>query len=198
MIVTCAWTVVALLAGSLNPALLLTRLLRGVDLRDLGSGNAGASNAARILGWRWGLPVLLLDVGKGWLLLSLPSLLGATPQPLAPWLWTAAALAGTRWPPLLRFNGGKGAALGLGLCLAIHPAAAGGALLVALLLLLARRPMAQLSLAGAAVAPGIAALQADWQAAGLLLLLLLFLLWSHRGNIARMKDDRESAPPRNW
>lgn len=115
----------AYLLGSLSGSLLLGRL-RGVDVRTLGSGNAGGTNALRTQGVRFALGVVAIDVGKGalaaWLALR-----------IAPaWAWPALLLvmAGHVWPVWHGFRGGKGAAAGVGALLVLWPQAA--ALLVAL------------------------------------------------------------------
>lgn len=119
----------AYLLGSIPFGLLIARL-RKVDLRSVGSGNIGATNAARALGKKWGLFVLLLDAGKA----ALPVLiclyyLSALPS-LAPWAgWLAAAAAaaaflGHLYPLFAGFRGGKGVATGFGGFLALEPRAA--------------------------------------------------------------------------
>jgi acyl phosphate:glycerol-3-phosphate acyltransferase len=92
----------------------------GLDLREHGSGNLGATNAFRVLGWRAAVPVMLVDVAKGWV-----------PAALFP-LWDGSGLGG-RWPTVPRpswatcspssvgFRGGKGVATGAGVFLALAP-----------------------------------------------------------------------------
>ena len=109
---------VAYLLGSLSGSLLLGRL-RGVDVRTMGSGNAGGTNAFRTQGLRFALGVVLIDVGKGalaaWLALRF------APE----WAWPAAGLAvlGHVWPVWHGFRGGKGAATAVGALLVLWPLA---------------------------------------------------------------------------
>ena len=114
----------AYLAGSIPFGLILARLLKGVDLRAVGSGNIGATNASRALGTKWGLVVLVLDALKGWLPAALlPGCWSKEPADLA--LLTAgagiAAILGHMYSVWLGFQGGKGVATALGVLLAVSP-----------------------------------------------------------------------------
>ena len=118
--------VVCFLIGSINPASLVARAM-GHDLRSSGSGNPGATNAGRVLGRKWGVLVLVLDVGKAWL----PTFLVLRS------MGTAAALVaglcvvlGHVVSPFLRGRGGKGVACALGSVLAVEPVVAVAAVLV--------------------------------------------------------------------
>jgi len=116
----------AYLSGSVPYGLLLARVVAGVDVRRVGSGNIGATNAARA-GGRWlGVLVLVLDVAKAVLpLLLARAVLAAAPAPDG-WLTAAAvaAFAGHVFPVWLRFRGGKGVATGLGVFVVLAPWAA--------------------------------------------------------------------------
>lgn len=115
----------AFLSGAVPYGLLLSRA-RGVDLRQVGSGNIGATNAARALGKKLGLVVLLLDILKG----LIPTLVARAVLPATNegQLWVAitmlAAVVGHVFTPFLGFRGGKGVATGLGVMLAASPLAA--------------------------------------------------------------------------
>jgi len=115
--------------GSVSFALLATRMVKGVDLRTVGSGNLGATNAGRTLGRKWGVAIYVLDFLKGfaptWIGLEL---LGQWDSPAAaylplPMLMGAAAFLGHCFPFYLRFRGGKGVATASGVILAVSPAA---------------------------------------------------------------------------
>ena len=104
------------LFGSISPAILITRWVKGVDVRDFGSGHAGATNTMRAAGWGWGLLVLLFDFGKGfgvaWLALRWDI------NPVLPaWL----VVIGHCWPIWTRFKGGMGMATAGGAALAVWP-----------------------------------------------------------------------------
>jgi len=117
-----AWLLipVAFLLGGL-PFSLWTARSQGVDLRREGSGNLGATNVYRVLGWRWGLFVLLLDIAKGTLAVALARALN--PGGGFPTLAGLAAVVGHLYTPFAGFRGGKGVATGLGVFLGLAPAA---------------------------------------------------------------------------
>jgi len=117
----------AYLYGSVPFGYLLARLLKGVDIRTVGSGNIGATNAARVLGFKFFPLVFVLDTSKG----LLPALAGAaltpadspySPPPLAV-AAAVAAIAGHVFPLFLRFKGGKAVAAGAGAFLVLNPVA---------------------------------------------------------------------------
>ena len=104
--------VVCFLIGSINPASLVARAL-GRDLRSAGSGNPGATNAGRVLGRKWGVLVLVLDVAKAWL----PTVLVLRTMGTVPALVAGLAVVlGHVFSPFLRGRGGKGVACALGRC----------------------------------------------------------------------------------
>ena len=109
----------AYLLGSVSPSYLLVRFSTGEDIRQSRSRNAGTLNTYHRLGLKGGLAVLALDAGKGALAVSVPAIVGA-PE------WTVFATAhlvliGHNWPVFLRFRGGKGAAVLLGVSLGLFP-----------------------------------------------------------------------------
>ncbi|MGH8969458.1 MAG: glycerol-3-phosphate acyltransferase [Actinomycetes bacterium] len=108
--------VVGYFAGAVSPAALVARS-RGVNLRELGSGNPGATNVGRVLGVRWGVVVGLLDVAKGFL----PALLAGWVDPDAGLVAGAAAVVGHVSSPFLRGRGGRGVATAFGAVLGVQP-----------------------------------------------------------------------------
>ncbi len=121
---------ISYLVGSVNGSLLLGRL-KGIDIRSVGSGNAGGTNALRALGKLFALGVMIIDIGKGflapWLLpaLVLPSV-PVDPAVSREWLMLAcagAAVFGHCYPVWFEFRGGKGAATAIGAMLAVAPTA---------------------------------------------------------------------------
>lgn len=119
-----AWWVAAYLMGAVPMGVLLARA-KGIDLRKVGSGNIGATNAARALGTKLGLVVFVLDVLKAaapvWLA-SAPWALGQLDDPTWPLAGVAfMAVVGHIFPVYLRFQGGKGVACGLGIFVALDP-----------------------------------------------------------------------------
>lgn len=118
------------LSGSLTPSIWVTRLVKGVDVRDAGSGHATTTNTIRQAGFGWGALVLVIDIAKGFIPIWLAS-------QFAPAVWvipltSAAVVIGHCWPLFARFRGGMGLASAGGCLLAAEPLA----FLVALGLLL--------------------------------------------------------------
>ena len=126
----------AYLIGSIPFGFLIARAVAGVDIRTVGSGNIGATNVGRVLGFRFFVVVFLLDFAKGYLPTRfLPGLLGLT-APDLPVGVAVAAILGHNFPVFLGFKGGKGVATSLGAVWALDwvasaAAAAGFALLIA-------------------------------------------------------------------
>jgi glycerol-3-phosphate acyltransferase PlsY len=116
----------AYLLGSFVTALWIGKIFHGTDIRDHGSGNAGATNAIRVFGWKTGIPVLLIDIAKGWLAAMLPVFfkLAGTDDPLLinlQILTGITAIIGHIFPVYAGFRGGKGVASVFGVLLALHP-----------------------------------------------------------------------------
>ncbi len=108
---------VGYLLGTFPSAILVARA-NGIDIASFGSGNPGASNVTRALGWRKGLWVYALDAGKGALATGLA--LGLDGRPLA-YVCGSAAIVGHMFPVFRRFRGGKGVATGSGALVVLHP-----------------------------------------------------------------------------
>ena len=113
-------TIFAYLVGSIPSGFILGRLA-GVDVRDAGSGNIGATNVARVLGKGRGLLTLLADAAKGFVPVFIGQRLGLSDTALA--LVAIAAFLGHLYPVFLKFHGGKGVATAFGDLLALAPLA---------------------------------------------------------------------------
>lgn len=183
------------LSGSVPYGYVLPRLVAGVDVRQVGSGNIGATNAARAGGRGLGLAVLLLDVAKAVLpILVARALLRG--QPAAEAWETAvagAAFAGHVYPVWLRFKGGKGVATGLGIFVVLAPWAALAGVIAYALAYGATRMSSLGSLCGtAACCAGTFVVHGPrspvpW--AGLFIALVVF--WRHRENLRRLLRGEE-------
>ncbi|MBY9064416.1 glycerol-3-phosphate 1-O-acyltransferase PlsY [Sphingomonas yunnanensis] len=175
------------LLGSIPFGVLLTRAFGAGDLRQIGSGNIGATNVLRTGRKGLAAATLLLDLGKGAaaVLLARAWLPGAEPYA------AAAVMVGHCYPVWLRFRGGKGVATLMGVALALHwPLGAVFASLWLGLLALLRIS----SLAGMAAAistPVTAAVLGEFDLVPLLMGLAVLVLWKHRANIARLIDGTE-------
>lgn len=108
---------VAYLLGTFPSATLVARA-NGIDIRTVGSGNPGASNVTRVLGWRWGLWVFVLDAAKGALAAGVGLLVGDRPLGYA---LGALAIVGHVFPVWQKFRGGKGVATGGGVFAVLSP-----------------------------------------------------------------------------
>ena len=111
----------AYLIGCVSPSYTLVHYMKGIDIRDVGSRNAGTLNSYHQLGAWWAVLVFVVDAGKGAIATLLPMWVG-----LPEWAVLVTAplvIVGHNWTVLLRFRGGKGAACLIGICLALAPAA---------------------------------------------------------------------------
>lgn len=185
------WALLAYLAGSF-PTAWLTGKAFGVDLRLEGSGNLGGTNAYRVLGARAGLPVILVDVAKGYVPAAFfPGWDGSGVGQLA-LVYGLLAILGHVWPIWLRFRGGKGVATGAGVLVALAPFAALVALLVWLGLLALTRTVSIASLGAATMVPVGAALTDEPLSTTLFCAgVALFVWWTHRSNLARLARGEE-------
>ena len=118
--------ILSYLVGSIPSAVWAGKLFHGIDIREHGSGNAGATNTIRVLGWKTGIPVLIFDLAKGWLAASLPFFFNLAPEGSAQMMTLQiacglTAIAGHIFPVFAGFHGGKGVATTFGVMLALQP-----------------------------------------------------------------------------
>lgn len=196
------WCLLALLLayllGSISGSLLLGRLV-GIDIRTRGSGNAGGTNAFRTLGWKFALGVLLVDVGKGVLAAWLGLALHRDAAPLSAealgFAGGAMAAVGHTWPVFFGFRGGKGAATLVGAIALLWPIAI---LPLLLLWLLVLTTTGYVGLSTICAGLGAVAV-AFWDGArgfddarlGFAMFAALFLLFTHRANLQRLRAGTE-------
>ena len=178
-------------AGSIPAGFVVARLGGVEDIRRVGSGNVGATNVWRALGWRHGLTVLGLDAAKGALgvLLVRWSGGGRVEQTLG----GLAAMVGHLWPFTMRFRGGRGVATGLGLMAVLDPLAAAVGAGVWLAVVASTRYVSLGSMAAASSAVATLILRRAPPAQVLLCGLgAAAILWRHRPNIQRLLAGTES------
>lgn len=186
---------IAYLAGSVPWAYIAGRLLKGIDLRQHGSGNLGATNVYRVLGAPAAVVVLVLDASKGALpVLLLPSLVRVDSLGGWPLVFGLAAIAGHVWPVFLGWRGGgKGVATAAGVFLVLAPLALLVAVILFAVALAATRYMSVASLAGALTLPvAVAVFQGVTEplffvTAGV----AAFVVWNHRANLGRLRRGVE-------
>ena len=190
---------VAYLAGSIPAAYIAGRVTKGIDLRQHGSGNLGATNVYRVLGAKVAIAVLLFDAAKGAIpVFWLPRVAnaGADPQSLTLWAiaYGVAAILGHVRPVFLLWKGGgKGVATAAGVFAALAPGAIVVALVAWFVVLIVSGYMSLASLAGAAALPIailvlVGARSALFQVS---LAVAAFVFWTHRSNIGRLRRGEE-------
>lgn len=177
------------LLGSIPSGYVLGKF-SGVDVRQVGSGNIGATNVARALGKWQGALTLVADALKGALPVALGNWLALAPQSIA--CLAAAAFLGHLYPVFLKFRGGKGVATALGAILVIAPSAT--ALLVVLfaVVVLLTRLVSLSSMIAAAAAPlALWMMSEPWEIVWLGAFIAAMIVWRHRGNIQRLLAGTE-------
>lgn len=181
------------LAGSIPSSFIVAKVFHGIDLRQHGSGNLGATNAFRVLGAKSAVPVLIADIGKG----LLPVMLFPRLAPAA-FGWTlaygGAAILGHMFSMWVGFRGGKGIATSAGVLVGLAPWAVLGGLVVWLATTLPSGYVSVGSIAAAATLPVLVALTPHeggstlvWFSAGL----GAVVIWAHRKNIRRLARGEE-------
>lgn len=166
----------------------------GVDVRRLGSGNAGGTNTLRTLGWRAALPVMAVDVGKGAVAALLPRLFGASEPAWLPVACAALAVLGHCYPAFASFRGGKGVATGGGAVAVLAPWAALVCAAVWGVTIATTRLVSLASILAAVTLPLAVWFLDDGQPPGMSLIavaLALFVGWTHRSNIGRLLHREE-------
>jgi acyl phosphate:glycerol-3-phosphate acyltransferase len=184
--------VAAYLIGAFPSSYVVGKVTRGIDLRQHGSGNLGATNAFRVLGWKAATPVFVLDIFKGWLpTFAFPRIDRNDAWELA-LAYGAAAIVGHVFSIYVKFKGGKGVATGAGIFLALAPAAVGVGLLVWTALLFTTGIVSVASISAALVLPiAVAALGAPTVVVALAVALSAFVIYAHRANIRRLMRGEE-------
>jgi len=132
---------VAYLIGSIPTAVWVGKIFHGIDVREHGSGNAGATNVMRVLGVKTGVPVLLIDMLKGWSAVFLINAQDNISESDELWMVICISLGimavlGHIFPIFAGFRGGKGVATIAGVCFSIHPLGTASALVVFIIVLL--------------------------------------------------------------
>ncbi|HEU4341533.1 MAG TPA: glycerol-3-phosphate 1-O-acyltransferase PlsY [Candidatus Binatia bacterium] len=184
-----AMIIAAYLLGSVPSGYLVARFA-GVDIRNEGSGNLGATNVARVIGKRQGILTLIADTAKGWLPVFVALQLGMAPSVAA--LAGVAAFLGHLYPVFLRFRGGKGVATAFGVLLAVAPLATLVLILIFAVVVLSSRFVSLGSVAAAAAAPIIVfGLSYSLGVVAMSGFLALLIILRHRTNIQRLRGGTE-------
>jgi acyl phosphate:glycerol-3-phosphate acyltransferase len=180
----------AYLLGAIPAGSLVARR-RGVDIRTMGSGNSGATNVQRSLGWGPGLMVGLFDILKGALAVWLARRLGLS-DTLAAFCGLAAVL-GHNFNAFHGFRGGKGVATSFGVMLIVDPQVCAVTFVVTFAVVYLTRYVSAGSLVGTVCATAMAlALGRPWWELTILLVISALMFYQHRENIVRLRSGSES------
>jgi glycerol-3-phosphate acyltransferase PlsY len=188
------WLIASYLLGAVPTSYLAARLFRGIDLREHGSRNLGATNLYRVLGWRYAVPVGLLDAAKG----LVPVLVFAprvSSSELFALICGLVAVVGHVFSVFVGFKGGKGVATAAGVMLGLTPVALGVAVVVWAALVYLTGYVSVGSIAAAAIFPlAVYLLEPPDQPAMLWLDIAVAaaIVWFHRGNIQRLFKGTEN------
>ena len=195
--------VIGYLIGSVQVGLIVGRLMRGVDVRDYGSGGTGATNVIRTSGWKAGVIVIIADIGKGlaavYIGLGLARLAGIEPHDDRAWVAAAgafAAVCGHIWPVWAGFRGGRAVATGFGAALTMNPLASLAMIPVAALVIGSVRIMSVMSITMAPLLAlafvALATLDiSPWAYAAYAVATSVLIVYKHRPNIERLLAGTE-------
>jgi glycerol-3-phosphate acyltransferase PlsY len=189
--------------GSIMGSMAIGKLRGGVDIRTMGSGNAGGTNALRTQGWLFALGVVVIDIGKGAVAAgAIPSItlpiIGNDPEISRTWLTlscAAASVIGHVWPMWHNFRGGKGAATMIGTLIVLDPPLIIPVILMwAWILVLSGYVGLSTMIAGASapVYLAVTRLPDDQPLFIYCAALALYIVFTHRSNIRRMIDGNEA------
>lgn len=177
---------IAYFIGNISPSTLLARA-RGIDIKKEGSGNAGTTNALRVMGKKAAVITLVIDILKGVVAVAIGWLLAGHEG--AMWC-VLCVMLGHVWPVVLRFKGGKGIATSFGALLALDPMLALIELGIVAVVTLASKRMSAGSIAGLVLLPVVCIFrQPDF--VYIAVALAVIMLIKHRGNIVRIIHGEE-------
>ena len=186
----------AYLLGAIPWGYIFPKLLRGVDIRHHGSGNTGMANVLRTVGGRIAATVVMLDMGKGALVVGLAQLLFRDHSPAVETVAAMMAVVGHNWPVFLRFKGGRGSASGLGCSFIMAPYAALINVPVFIITVWKSRYVSLGSISAATGVPVVFAIFAafgmyPWTYGCFFLFGGTVIIFQHRGNIRRLIQGTE-------
>ncbi|MBU8921145.1 MAG: glycerol-3-phosphate 1-O-acyltransferase PlsY [Bacteroidales bacterium] len=185
------------LLGSIPSSYIMGKLLRGIDLRQHGSGNLGAANTFRVLGAKAAVPVLLFDIGKGFLAVKLVSMfgIGGILQVL---VGVLVVILGHNYSIFVKFSGGKGVGTTAGAFLAMAPVAVGICFLIWALILLIFRIVSVASMISALFLPVIILIVNHFLESRthsyiviMSVVMAALVVYKHRSNLRRLSNGTE-------
>lgn len=186
IVLSILFVVLAYFIGNISPSTMLARA-RGLDIKKEGSGNAGTTNALRVMGAKAGVITLVVDILKGVIAVLLPQLIvGET----CAMLCAVAVILGHVWPVIYKFKGGKGVATTFGAIVAINPLLGLATLAVVAVTVLISKRMSAGSVMGALLFPILSFfLEPGFYLHGLVLAAIVII--KHRSNIDRLIRGEE-------
>jgi len=190
MEITIGLVILSYLLGSIPFSYLVPKTTKGVDIRKVGSGNVGATNVLRNMGWLYGILAMLLDVAKGGAATYIGMRWGGSP--LITSFCAGAVVMGHCYSPFIRFAGGKGVATAGGVAIALMPLYALGLALFFVLAVAVKKYVSLGSILTAAALP----LVTYWAGQPLEILILSlalagFVIYKHKPNIQRLVAGTE-------
>jgi acyl phosphate:glycerol-3-phosphate acyltransferase len=186
--------ILAYLLGSISFSYLFTRWIKKVDIREFGSGNAGATNTRRVLGTPLAIVVLILDGLKGAVAVWSAAYFAALPTVMV--IAGLMAIVGHNWPIFLNFRGGKGVATTIGVTAALNLPVALLACVLTIACIALTRYVSLGSLIYTSSVPLMMAGLSIWQSIPLAyvlgtLLMAVSSIWQHRENVKRLRNGTE-------
>jgi glycerol-3-phosphate acyltransferase PlsY len=181
------------LFGNINPAIIITRIKKGIDIRSVNSQNAGATNVTLTLGFKYGIFIALLDIFKG----VLPVLIARLLFPSNDAYWFLAGffvLIGHIFPAIYQFRGGKGTATLIGVLFTTMPLYAGLLFTLSVILLLTTKYIAIPSLVAVIITPIYLYFSTMSNEALWLMIIFMFVsIYKHRSNIINILTGKETS-----
>jgi glycerol-3-phosphate acyltransferase PlsY len=196
--------ILSYVTGSIPTSIILGRLVRGIDIREHGSGNAGGTNVFRVLGWKPAIAVVLVDVFKGWLPTAIYSTVFFNYQPIedsgvVQIILGFAAVLGHTYTVFAGFRGGKGIGTLAGMLIALYPVALPLCLIVFTITLILTGYVSLGSILATVSLPVFLMILPifgiEQSSLSLLIFALLvpwFAIYTHRSNIVRLRDGTEN------
>lgn len=184
--------IISYLIGSISFSYLITKKIKKIDIRKTGSGNAGATNTMRVLGTKWAVGVLLLDVIKGIVCVLIARAIGLPEWAVA--FSGLVAIVGHDFPVYFGFKGGKGVATTIGVFFMIMPLYALIAGVLTILIIAITRFVSLGSLFFLLLTPVLGWFFNDYSAGVLIIAFLISILayYQHRANIVRLIHGKEN------
>lgn len=197
MMAVLAALALAYLIGSIPTAFIFGKVLKGIDIRTVGSGNIGATNVYRAVGKVPGIAVLMVDILKGAAPVAIiPMIVPVGGSVLAPDIYKiligAAAIAGHVWTVFMNFKGGKGVATTAGVVLILAPDVVGIVLVLWIAVMVVSRYVSVASIAAAITLP-VTAYVLGKQPSIIIFLSIISVIgiYKHKGNIIRLRQGSE-------